>query len=143
MIYESSGWIRHNVYLRSTAHVAPLWREIKEQVCDPMKRQEGERCELKFPVLEWIGQHRRQEVLHLHHVHAVTSALSKRMIKEPTLPSMTCHPFIGSFYLVGIHTNTPINNSSHSHSFSLSLSHLCFSLCRISQISQLSYLLCF
>ncbi|KAK7352353.1 hypothetical protein VNO80_17773 [Phaseolus coccineus] len=50
------------------------------------------------------------------------------MIEEPTPPpSMTWRHFIGPFRLVGIHPNTPINNTSHSRSFfslflSLSLS---------------------
>ncbi|CAJ1973328.1 unnamed protein product [Sphenostylis stenocarpa] len=44
----------HIVGPRSTALVAPLWRERWRD------RKERESSELEFPVLEWIGQHRRQ-----------------------------------------------------------------------------------
>ena len=96
-----------------------------------------------------------QVVLLLHHGHAVNSAPSKRMIKEPTLPVLTWRLFIGVFRLVGIHTNTTNKQyQSHSPTLSLSLSlhpsaflflslsTSVFSLCRISQISPLSYPLC-
>ena len=70
-----------------------------------------------------------QVVLLLHHGHAVNSAPSKRMIKEPTLPVLTWRLFIGVFRLVGIHTNTTNKQyQSHSPTLSLSLS-LSSSLC--------------
>ncbi|KAK7409983.1 hypothetical protein VNO78_00435 [Psophocarpus tetragonolobus] len=56
---------------------------------------------------------------------------------------MTWRLLIGPFPLVGIHPNTPINNTSPSHSFLSLFLCLCFSLCRISQFSPLPYLLCF
>ena len=84
-----------------------------------------------------------------HDVHAVTSAMSKLMIKEPTLHCWRGGIWFGHFVSSGFIPTHPINNTSHSHSFlslflslSLSLSTCVFSLCRISPISPLPYLFC-
>lgn len=60
-------------------------------------------------------------------------------MKQPHPLSLTCHSLIGPFPLVGIHTNTPINETSHSHThlplLSLSPSLCVFSPRRIPQFS--------